>query len=206
METIIVLCLLIVIALLLHDKIFKKNSKQKMAKEKFNLDTHMLGHPKSVINLSREKNFIETQIHEPTINPDSTNVESNQNNLQNRKEEQESVSNTQLDFNVEEEELKKQRISRSDHSLAQGITGEEFNAAKILLQKDKVYVAEQETSTALLQKIHGTELFNLLESSIEGASQKIAELLDSSFPPEADIHTSLFLKDDLNNFDIEEFI
>jgi hypothetical protein len=76
----------------------------------------------------------------------------------------------------------------------------------VLLQKEKLEQSQKETAIAIVQKIQGTELFSLLENSMEGASRKIAELLDSSLSSETEASSSTLRKNDLNDFDIGEFV
>jgi hypothetical protein len=52
----------------------------------------------------------------------------------------------------------------------------------------------------------GTELFSLLENSIESASHKIVELLDGSLSSETDAGSSTLRKNDFEDFDIGEFV
>jgi hypothetical protein len=76
----------------------------------------------------------------------------------------------------------------------------------MLLQKENLEQSQKETAVAIVQKIQGTELFSLLENSIENASRKIAELLDSSLTSDADAGSSTLRKNDLEEFDIGEFV
>ena len=76
----------------------------------------------------------------------------------------------------------------------------------ILLQKEKLEQSQKETAIAIVQKIQGTELFSLLENSMEGASRKIAELLDSTLSSETEAGSSTLRKNDLGDFDIREFV
>lgn len=76
----------------------------------------------------------------------------------------------------------------------------------MLLQKEKLEPSQKETAIVLVQKIQGTELFSLLENSMEGASRKIAELLDSTLSSETDAGSSTLRNKDLNDFDIREFV
>lgn len=71
METVIVICLLIVIALLLQDKIvIKKRSEHKPKQEKVNLSLpDIMGQPKPVMQLSQPNTANESQIQEPEITP-----------------------------------------------------------------------------------------------------------------------------------------
>jgi len=57
-----------------------------------------------------------------------------------------------------------------------------------------------------VHKIEGTELFSLQENPIEGASRKIAELLDSTLSSETEAGSSTLRKSDLGDFDIGEFV
>jgi hypothetical protein len=76
----------------------------------------------------------------------------------------------------------------------------------MLLQKDKLAPYQKETAVAIVQKIQGTELFSLLENSMESASRKIAELLDGSLSSETNTSSSTLRKNDLSDFDIGEFV
>jgi len=75
-----------------------------------------------------------------------------------------------------------------------------------LLQKESLEQAQKETAVAIVQRLQGTELFALLENSIEGASRKIAELLDSTITSETEVRSSLMRKNNLEDFDIGEFV
>jgi len=76
----------------------------------------------------------------------------------------------------------------------------------VLLQKEELEPAQKETAIAIVQKIQGTELFNLLENSMQDASRKIAELLDSTLSSETEAGSSNLRKSDLSDFDIGEFV
>ncbi|WP_170835651.1 hypothetical protein [Chryseobacterium wanjuense] len=58
----------------------------------------------------------------------------------------------------------------------------------------------------MIQKIYGTELFSLLKNSIQNSSQRIAELLDNSLSSQTNTSSSVMQKDEVNDFDINEFI
>jgi hypothetical protein len=121
-------------------------------------------------------------------------------------EELDEVFSNMPDFEQEEEEWNRYGISGTDDGFAQGVTFEELSSVGMLLQKDKMEPSQQETAIALVQKIHGTELFSLLENSIESASRKIAELLDGSLSSEKHSGSSYLRKIDLNEFDIGEYV
>ncbi|KUY21090.1 conjugal transfer protein TraD [Elizabethkingia miricola] len=211
MEIIIVICLLIVIALLLQDKIvIKKRSEQKPKQEKINPNLpDIMGQPKPVERLSVPNTATERQIQEPEINPANLDIEYDENEnvgIQIPQEELDEVFRKIPDLEEEEEEWNRYGISGGDDGFAQGVTFEELSSVGVLLQKEELEPAQKETAIAIVQKIQGTELFSLLENSIEGASQKIAELLDSSLSSETETSSSILRKNDLEDFDIGEFV
>lgn len=210
MEIVIVICLLIVIALLLQDKIvIKKRSEHKPKQEKVNPNLpDIMGQPKPVIRLSQPNTANESQIQDPEINPDNLDIEYDENeevNIQIPQEELDEVFSNMPDFE-EEEEWNRYGTSGGDDGFAQGVTFEELSSVGVLLQKEKLESAQKETAVAIVQKLQGTELFSLLENSIEGASRKIAELLDSTLSTETDAGSSNLRKNDLEDFDIGEFV
>ena len=211
MENVIVICLLIVIVLLLQDKIvIKKRLKQEPPQKKVNPNLpDIMGQPKPVERLSVPNTATERQIQEPEINPANLDIEYDENenvSVQIPQEELDEVFSNMLDFEQEEEEWNRYGISGADNGFAQGVTFEELSSVGMLLQKDKLEPSQQETAIALVQKIQGTELFSLLENSIESASRKIAELLDGSLSSEKHSGSSYLRKIDLNEFDIGEYV
>nr|WP_298006462.1 conjugal transfer protein TraD [uncultured Flavobacterium sp.] len=211
MEIVIVICLLIVIVLLLQDKIIiKKRSKQKPPQKKVNPDLpDIMGQPKPIERLSVPNTANERQIEEPEVNPDNLDIEYDENenrSIQIPQEELDEVFSNQPDFEEEEEEWNRYGISSGDNGFAQGVTFEELSSVGMLLQKEKMEPSQKETAIAIVQKIQGTELFSLLENSMEGASQKIAELLDSTFSSKTETSSSSLRNKDLNDFDIGEFV
>lgn len=211
MEIVIVICLLIVIFLLVQDKIIiKKRSEQKPTQGKINPNLpDIMGQPKPLRSLSVPNTANERQIDEDEINPDNLDIEYDENEnvgIQIPQEELDEVFRNMPDLDEEEEEWNRYGISGGDDSLAQGVTYEELSSVGVLLQKENLEQSQKETAVAIVQRLQGTELFSLLENSIEGASRKIAELLDSTLSSESDDSSSSLRKSDLNDFDIGEFV
>ena len=211
MEIVIVICLLIVIALLVQDKIvIKKSSERKPIQEKSNPKLpDIMGQPRPKRSLSVPNNASESQVEELEINPDNFDIEYDENEnvgIQIPQEELDEVFSNMPDFGEEEEEWNRYELSDGDNGFAQGVTFEELNFVGILLQKEKLEQSQKETAIAIVQKIQGTELFSLLENSMEGASRKIAELLDSTLSSETEAGSSTLRKNDLGDFDIREFV
>ena len=211
MEIVIVICLLIVIALLVQDKIvIKKSSERKPIQEKYNPKLpDIMGQPRLKRSLSVPNNATESQVEELELNPDNFDIEYDENEnvgIQIPQEELDEVFSNMPDFGEEEEEWNRYELSDGDNGFAQGVTFEELNFVGILLQKEKLEQSQKETAIAIVQKIQGTELFSLLENSMEGASRKIAELLDSTLSSETEAGSSTLRKNDLGDFDIREFV
>ena len=211
MEIVIVICLLIVIALLVQDKIvIKKSSERKPIQEKSNPKlSDIMGQPRPKRSLSVPNNATESQVEELELNPDNFDIEYDENEnvgIQIPQEELDEVFSNMPDFDEEEEEWNRYELSDGHNGFAQGVTFEELSSVGVLLQKEKLEQSQKETAIAIVQKIQGTELFSLLENSMEDASQKIAELLDSSLSSETETSSSTLRKNDLENFDIGEFV
>ena len=211
MEIVIVICLLIVIALLVQDKIvIKKSSERKPIQEKSNPKLpDIMGQPRPKRSLSAPNNATESQVEELEINPDNFDIEYDENEnvgIQIPQEELDEVFRNIPDLDEEEEEWNRYGISDGDDGFAQGVTFEELSSVGALLQKENLEQSQKETAVDIVQRLQGTELFSLLENSIEGASQKIAELLDSTLSSETEAGSSTLRKNDLNDFDIGEFV
>lgn len=212
METVIVICLLIVIVLLMQDKIVIQNRlrQRQPKKEKVNPNLpDIMGQPKPVRSLSVPNNANESQIEETAVNAYNFDIEYDENEnvgVQIPQEELDEIFCNMPDFEQEEEEWNRYGISGADDGFAQGVTFEELSSVGMLLHKDKLEPSQQETAIALVQKIQGTELFSLLENSIESASRKIAELLDGSLSSEKDSISSYLRNINLNEFDIGEYV
>jgi hypothetical protein len=212
METVIVICLLIIIVLLLQDKIvIKKYPEQKPVQEKSNPNLpDIMGQPKPQRSLSVPMSTNESQKLEQEHKTDNFDIEIGEEKVDSQiaQEELDEVFGNVPDFEDEdeEEEWNSCGISDGDNGFAQGVTFEELSAVGMLLKKEKLRPSQKETAAVLLQKIQGTELFDLLENSIEDASQKIAKLLDGTLSSETDSGSSILHKKDLKDFDIGEFI
>lgn len=210
METVIVICLLIVIALLLQDKIvIKIGVEQKPTQKKNNSKLpDIMGQPKTLRSLSVPKNTNESQNKKQEDKTDNFDFEIEDQDIDKQipQEELDEVSGIIPDFEDEAEEWNSYGISDGDNGFAQGVTFEELSSVGMLLQKENLEPSQKEKAIAIVHKIQGTELFNLLENSMESASRKIAELLDSSLSSETETSSSILRKNNLEDFDIGEFV
>ena len=167
-----------------------------------------MGQPKPQRSLSVPKISYDSQEPKEDYYNDNFDIEIDEDKveLQIPQEELEEVFGNVPDFENEGEVWNSYGLSDGDNGFAQGVTFEELSTVKTLLKKEKMRPSQKETATVLLQKIQGTELFDLLENSIEDASQKIAKLLDGTLSSKTDSGSSLLHKNDLDHFDIGEFV
>ncbi|MFV8355836.1 conjugal transfer protein TraD [Flavobacterium sp. XS1P32] len=210
MEIVIVICLLIVIFLLAKDKIVIKKYKEQQPRQEKNSSSlpDIMGQPKPERSLSVPKKSNDSQEQKENHYNDNFDIEIDEDKveLQFPQEELDEVFLNEPDFENEEEEWNSYGLSDGDNGFVQGVTFEELSTVKALLKKEKMRSSQKETATVLLHKIQGTELFDLLENSIEDASQKIAKLLDGTLSSETDSGSSILQKNDLEDFDIGEFV
>jgi|SRR5690625_785484 len=210
MEILILLCLLIIIFLLLTDKAVLRKQRKGANKED-KVIRHfpdIMGKAKPLRRRSMPKPGSEYQSEKDVEKVDNFKVEINEKevDIQIPQEELEDVFGEMPDLEEEEEEWNRQGQSGGEDGLAQGVTFEELSTVGMLLQKEKWVPSQKKTAVAIVQKIDGTELFDLLESSMEGASQKIAQLLDHTLSIETEPGSSILRKNDLEDFDIGEFL
>lgn len=96
-------------------------------------------------------------------------------------------------------------VPPDDDRFVQAVSVEELTKVGKLLQQDSLDTVQERETAGIIQKIEGTEFFNMMRDSIDGASQKIAKLLDKSISEEK----SDIPKDNpnaLDDFDIVDFI
>lgn len=210
MEIIIVICLLIVIVLLAEDKIIiKKVVKGKHQHLAVNLDLpEIMGKPKPVKRRTVPMSATKSQFEKRTDILDNFEAETNQTGLVNEipQEELDEDFGIVPNFEDEEEEWRIQGLPGRDNGFATGVTFDELTTVGVLLEQKMLEPALQQRAVDIVRRIQGTELFSLLENSMEGASRKIAELLDKSLPIGTDFGSSNLRNMDLEGFDIGEFV
>lgn len=207
MELIIVMCLLMAILLLISDKIeirkivYKKDEPNDSENE----PSDMMG--KSRSNLSQ---FIPKTDHKSQFKNQREDVsnftEESEKKNQIVQEEPEEKTIDFPDFEQEEEEFRKLSFDNQNNGLSQGITLDELGIVRDLLGKERPSHSQREVAVTIVQKIHGTELFSLLENSMDKASEKIAKLLESRVRIDKTSGSSTMQPKDIQDFDIGEFV
>lgn len=205
MEIVILICLFFIIALLLPDKIKRKKTPaqedQTMIKKTTLPD--IMGIPKITKSHAAPITTLGGQSEKP-VNA-TTNFDSETTNNDFLKvipeDELADVFEDPINWEEEEDEWRHSRGASGENGFATGVTFEELSTVGLLLQQEEPEPALQNKAVDIVQKIHGTELFSLLENSMEGASQKIAQLLDKQMNS-----ASQKRNDSLDGFDIGEFV
>src|SRR5690606_11022744 len=174
METLIVICLIIVITLLLKDKVvIHKNVRREIKPEKKSPDLpDIMGLPKPV--------------ERHTLPPDATKRQSGERDgiadnfgtetygiglgLENPQIEGQSdeVVGSISDFENEEDEWDEYGFEDSDNEFATGVTFDELTTVGAWLGQESPEPALQLKAVDIVQRLQGTELFGLLENSMEG--------------------------------------
>lgn len=203
MEQIIIIGLLFIIILMLWDK--KSISNQKSSTEKELKLPSIMGKTKK-----EERNVKPSaadQGQEESIVSDTNIFES---------ETKEEFENIQLKKDLDEilvkenewedeEDWYNQSNSEIESGFATGVTFQELRTAGQLLQEETLEPNLEQQAVDIIQKIQGTELFNLLENSLGDASKRIAHLLSQSTSDD-ESQISFKGKNDAEGFDIGEFV
>ncbi|WP_312334864.1 conjugal transfer protein TraD [Sphingobacterium sp.] len=210
METLIAVCLIIVIVLLLKDKIVinRPVGRQQKQQQKMPNLPDIVGLPKPVKRQSLPMPAAKSQINKSDGIADNFEAETKEKGFAREipQEELDDVFGSEPDFEDEEEEWKERGLPNSDNGFARGVTFDELTTVGTLLREDELEPALRQKAVDIVQRLQGTELYSLLENSMEGASKKIAALLDRSLSAGTDFSSSDLRKSDLGNFDIGEFV
>lgn len=207
MEIVIVICLVIVIILLLKDKVVIHKPVRRQENKTPDLPD-IMGLPKPVERHAVPMKAAKRQLNKSNDVPDTFEAETSETGFAKEipQEELDEVFGSVPDLEDEEEEWNRYGSPNSDNGFATGVTFNELSIVGALLQQEVLEPALQQKAVDIVQRIQGTELFSLLENSMEGASRKIAALLDKSLPAGTDFGSSDLRNNDLSGFDIGEFV
>ncbi|KKO89145.1 hypothetical protein AAW12_23730 [Sphingobacterium sp. Ag1] len=198
-QIVILICLILVIALLLVDKVKIVRTQSKVVAQKEIRFPDVVG---KVVNpvkektpawLANRKKLVEKIV---ANNAKQENTDSNKNAHQ---KEHNSVADRK-EFDDEDD------VPPDDDRFGQAVSLNELTKVGNLLQQDNLDSAQEKEATDIIQKIEGTELFAMMQQSIEGASQKIARLLDKSLLEKHNVIQKENQSNEVDNFDIGDFI
>lgn len=211
MEILIVICLLVVIILLAKDKIVIRKVVRGLWQPPSSASLvlpDIMGKPKPMERLSLPSKATKGQSEEQEDVPGNFEAETKDNGFAKEipQEELDDVFGSAVDLEEEEAEWNSSAYPNGDNGFATGVTFDELTAIGALLQKEGLEPVLKQNAVDIVQKIQGTELFNLVENSMEGASQKIAALLDKSLSARTGFSSSTLRNSGLEGFDIGEFV
>ncbi|MFW2135516.1 hypothetical protein ACK2M7_04395 [Chryseobacterium sp. TY4] len=205
MELIIIALLFIIILLLLDKKFMKSPTPETKNETKSNPST-IIGKIKqeerqALPSSTTQRQFVTADVRTNNFDSETKEQEIDQPN------EKKSLGNILVKNNdwEEEEDWQYGDFSEIESGFATGVTFQELSNAGQLLQEELLEPALEQQAVNIIQKIQGTELFSLLENSLEGATQRIADLLSQS-TSNADVNRSPNRKNEAEGFDIKEFI
>ena len=209
MELVIVICLFMVILLLVSEKIvINKITYRKEEPPTSPTDLpDVMGSIRPnerlpVPNAANESHKKETDVEPANF---EIEIEKEGSEINILPEEMDEVFGQAPDLEEEEEEWHRYREPNGESGFATGVTFEELSTVGLLLQQEELEPSLKEQTVRIVQKIQGTELFSLLENSLENASQNIARLLDQSIGQHEEQNSSTQNKD-LDGFNIGEFV
>lgn len=197
LQIVILICLIVVIILLVVDKvkIVTGHQKMKVVKEDTpNVIGKVLVAEKEEIPLwlVNRKKLVEKMA---ANNVKHLNIESVKN-------EQQEKENSNAQIKQEDDG----NVFPDDDRFGQCVSLDELTKVGNLLQQDKLDASQEMETAEIIKKIQGTEFFSMMQDSIEGASQRIAKILDKSISESHEFKTVHRAADEINNFDIGDFI
>lgn len=199
-QTIILFCLIVVIILLLVDKVrFIKPQRKIFRKVEQIAEPDVIGKvtipekAKTPAWLANRKKLIEQMLRNKA---DQGNEDPTRNDL-----EKEDVSSS----NIEEPD-ETDNIPEDDDRFGQAVSLNELTKVGDLLKQDNLDAAQEKETSDILHKMEGTEFLAMMQQSIDGASQKIARLLDKSLSEKHNVIPKENQNNALDNFNIGDFI
>jgi len=207
MEQLIIMGLLLIIILLLWDKKYINQHHQEKSVEAHPAVPSVMGETKKAESKPVPSDVDQGQgesIVPKGNNFDSETKEEVFENTASKKELDEILVKNN-DWEDEEEDWQFYDDSKIESRFATGVTFQELSTAGQLLQQDVLEPDLEQQAVNIIQKIQGTELFDLLENSLGDASKRITALLSQNISNE-DEDISFKRKDDADGFDIGEFV
>lgn len=207
MEQLIIIGLLLVIILLLWDRKFTdQHSKGKNAEAHLTVPS-IMGETKKEERKPVPSDVDQGQSESIVLKANNFDSETKEEVFENTasKKELDEILVKNNDQEDEEEDWQHQDDSKIESGFATGVTFQELSTAGQLLQQDVLEPDLEKQAVTIIQKIQGTELFDLLENSLDDASKRVVALLSQSISND-DENISVKRKDAADGFDIEEFV
>lgn len=206
MEQFVIIGLLIsIVIILLEKKLSQKKTQKEKKHTQFNLPS-IIGDTKKEEIQSVQSYYDQRQSENNKMGVPIFESETNSQGLDNNNPEKklDKILVRSEVWEGEEEDWLDEMEIEVETGFATGVTFQELNIAEQLLHQELLEPVFQKQAVEIIKKIQGTELFTLLENSLDTASHRIALLLQQSeIENEA---KSLPKKEGVGGFDIEEFV
>lgn len=190
LQIIIMICLMVIILLLCMDKVkFIINGKEKVPTKTWHQPPELLGKALSSPVVSTSSKASDTKFTSDHVTQDI------------------GLSDQQAKLYNEENLSDDEDVPPDDDRFSQGVSLKELTKVGTLLQQQNLSSEQEKDAIEIMQKLQGTDLFSMMQESIEGASQKIAKLLHQSFDEHHSYNDGSGKSfDRTDHFDIENFI
>lgn len=205
MEKIIIIGLLIAIILILLDRRFPVNVRTKDRGNTKKSSPSIMGDIKQTKRKGWPVEATESHLEFTSLAEDNFESETRNGKAEDVTENKNLDDILIKDNWRQEEEDWKYQDSNIESGFATGVTFQELSTAGQLLQRKMLEPDLEQQAVAIIQKIHGTELFDLLENSLGEASKRISNLLSQSISNDVEGISSSY-KDGVEGFDIGEFV
>lgn len=211
MQTLLLISIILVLVVLLQDKIQIINpytKKTKKIKQNSKKSPPNIADPKSILGQIKPKKETKSQSHQIEYTTRNLDIEYDENEFVNIPIPQEELTK---DFRAvldleEEQTWITYDLPSSETGFAQGVTFEELKQIGALLADPPLVPSQRESIPDLVQKIHGTELFHLLEKEMEQGYERLTVLLEHLPPANFQDSPSKLRKKDLQDFNIDDFV
>lgn len=207
MEQLVIIALLIIIVIILLEKRLSQEKTQEEKKQTQFNSPSIIGDtkkeerqlvPSCADQRQSENNKIEVPIFES---------ETNRHGLGNNspKKDLDQILVRSEVWEEEEEDWVDEMEIEVESGFATGVTFQELNTVSQFFQQDVLDPDVENEAAYIIQKIQGTELFNLLEKSLGEASRRVDHLLSKNYQND-ETPISSYLHKGLDGFDIGEFV
>lgn len=207
MEQLIIIALLLIIILLMWERKSANHHPKEKSTETHQALPSIMGETRTEERKLQPFNAGQGQVESIVPKANNFDSETKEEVFENTasKKELDEILVKNNDWEYEEEDWQYQDDSKIESGFATGVTFQELSTAGQLLQQDVLEPALEQQAVHIIQKIQGTELFDLLENSLGDASKRVANLLSHNISNEEE-DISFNRKDDADGFDIGEFV
>ncbi|WP_449397664.1 hypothetical protein [Chryseobacterium wanjuense] len=207
MEQLVIIGLLIIIVIiLLEKKLSQRKAQEEKKHTQFNLPS-IIGDTKkeerqSVPSYADQRQSENNKMGVPIFESETNSQGFDNNNLKKNLDEILVISEV---WEGEEEDWVDEMEIGVESGFATGVTFQELNTVSQFFQQDVLDPDVENEAAYIIQKIQGTELFNLLEKSLGEASRRVDHLLSKNYQ-NGGTPISSYLHKGLDGFDIGEFV